>query len=370
MTGNIQVDIKKRYSGQKEAPDFNLDVNFTASNELVVLFGRSGSGKTTTLRCIAGLGKPDEGFIEVNGKVYFDSGSKKNLSPQDRRPGYVFQNYALFPHMSVAKNITYGLKGKSDAAKEQRLHEMLGLMHITGLQNEYPSRLSGGQKQRVALARALAPNPDILLLDEPFSALDMVVRMRLRERIHSIQEKLDIPVLFITHNPVEAFTLADKVVVLHEGSVHQEGRPEDVFYNPCNRHVAELVGVSNIFDADFAGKSEYGFVLNTDSISITTTTNVDADSSYSWGVRPENVHLHPAREDISGCNVFSTTVHSVVNRGASRVVAVDIPGGGSVLLSEMDNRNFGKLDIGPGSECLVEIDPRDVLVFALEEPAG
>ncbi|RNI14052.1 ABC transporter ATP-binding protein [Methanohalophilus sp. RSK] len=369
MTGNIQVDIKKRYSGQKQAPDFNLDVNFTASNELVVLFGRSGSGKTTTLRCIAGLGKPDRGFIDVNGKVYFDSGSKKNLSPQDRRPGYVFQNYALFPHMSVAKNITYGLKGKSDAAKEQRLHEMLELLHITGLQDQYPSRLSGGQKQRVALARALAPNPDILLLDEPFSALDMVVRMRLRERIHSIQETLDIPVLFITHNPVEAFTLADKVVVLHEGSVQQEGRPEDVFYNPCNRHVAEIVGVSNIFDADFAGKSENGFVLDTDSISITTTTNVDAAGSYSWGVRPENVHLHPAREDICGCNVFSTNVRSVVNRGASRVVAVDIPDGRSVLLSEMDNRTFGKLDIGPGSECLVEIDPRDVLVFVREEPA-
>ncbi|RSD34118.1 MAG: molybdate transport system ATP-binding protein [Methanohalophilus sp.] len=234
MTGNIQVDIEKRYSGQEDAPDFNLDVNFTASNELVVLFGRSGSGKTTTLRCIAGLGKPDMGFIEVNGKVYFDSELKKNLSPQDRRPGYVFQNYALFPHMNVAKNITYGLKGRSDAAKEQRLYEMLELLHITGLQDQYPSQLSGGQKQRVALARALAPNPDILLLDEPFSALDMVVRMRLRERIHSIQEKLDIPVLFITHNPVEAFTLADKVVVLHEGSVQQEGRPEDVFYNPCN----------------------------------------------------------------------------------------------------------------------------------------
>jgi molybdate transport system ATP-binding protein len=194
--------------------------------------------------------------------------------------------------------------------------------------------------------------------------------MRLRERIRSIQEKLDIPVLFITHNPVEAFTLADKVVVLHEGSVQQEGRPEEVFYNPCNRHVAELVGVSNIFDADIACKSENGFVLDADSITVTTAMDVEQGSRYSWGVRPENVHLHPAGEDISGCNVFPTTVRSVVNRGASRVVAVDIPGGGSVLLSEMDNRTFRKLDLRPKSECIVEIDPGDVLVFVREESAG
>jgi molybdate transport system ATP-binding protein len=150
--------------------------------------------------------------------------------------------------MDVKKNITYGLKGQNDSEKDKRMKEMIQLLDIEGLEDHYPAQLSGGQNQRVALARALAPKPDILLLDEPFSALDMVVRVKLREMIIKIQQDLNIPVLFITHNRVEAFTLADKIVILHDGKVQQVGTPEEVFYHPKNRQVAELVGVSNIFN--------------------------------------------------------------------------------------------------------------------------
>lgn len=250
----IKVDIRKRYYRNRNdkkkgiEPAFTLDANFETEDELVVLFGRSGSGKTTALQCISGLLEPNGGKIIVNDKVYFDCHKRIDLPVQERGLGYVFQNYALFPHMNVKKNIAYGLKGWSEQEKEKRVREMLQLLHIEGLEENHPSQLSGGQKQRVALARALAPKPDILLLDEPFSALDMVVRMKLREKIKEIQRELAIPVLFITHNHVEAFTIADKIIIFHDGRVQQTGTPEEVFYHPANRHVAELVGMSNIFE--------------------------------------------------------------------------------------------------------------------------
>ncbi|WP_243685490.1 ABC transporter ATP-binding protein [Methanosarcina barkeri] len=155
-------------------------------NELVVLFGPSGSGKTTLFKCISGITEPDDGKITVGSKVYYDKNQKINLPIQKRNLGYVFQNYTLFPHMNVRKNIECGLKGWEKEDKEVRVAEMLNLIHIEELENRYPSQLSGGQKQRVALARALAPKPGILLLDEPFSALDMGIRTKLAERIKKI----------------------------------------------------------------------------------------------------------------------------------------------------------------------------------------
>ena len=150
--------------------------------------------------------------------------------------------------MNVRKNIECGLKGWEKEAREKRIMEMLNLLHIEELETRYPSQLSGGQKQRVALARALAPKPELLLLDEPFSALDMEIRTELTEKIKNLQNKIGIPLLFITHNLEEAFLLADKILVLHEGKVQQFGTPEEIFYHPKNLHVAELVGMSNIFD--------------------------------------------------------------------------------------------------------------------------
>ena len=170
--------------------------------------------------------------------------------------------------------------------------EMLRLLHIEGLEDRYPSQLSGGQKQRVALARALAPNPQILLLDEPFSALDMVVRMRLRERIKVIQKELGIPVLFITHSPEEAFSLADRVVVIHDGKVHQTGTPREVFYSPVDRNVAELVGVSNIFDnAKLIEDLPSGIIVESKGLKFITHCPVCSSKTLTLGIRPENVHL-------------------------------------------------------------------------------
>lgn len=369
----IKVDFRKRFYKNNDKkkgkePSFTVDVNFEAGNELIVLFGQSGSGKTTTLRCIAGLEKPNGGKIKINEKVYFDCHKRIDLPPQQRNLGYVFQNFALFPHMDVKKNITYGLKGWTDQEKEKRMREMLQLLHIEGLEDHYPAQLSGGQKQRVALARALAPKPDILLLDEPFSALDMIVRMKLREKIKLIQKELNIPVLFITHNPVEAFTLADRVVVYHEGKVQQAGTPEEVFYHPKNRHVAELVGVSNIFDdAIIINQAETDkTLLKSGNLDIIARhASIKTNEKVEWGIRPENLNLvNPDKRDIGICeNWFSGKVTSIVNKGASKLIAIELDIERRMLLSEVSNRVFEELNLGQGSDCIVIFAPKDVLIF-------
>jgi len=369
----IKVDFRKRFckdNNRKKGkePSFTVDINFEAGNELVVLFGQSGSGKTTTLRCIAGLEKPTGGKITVNGKVYFDCHKRIDLPPQQRSLGYVFQNYALFPHMDVKKNITYGLKGRTDQEKERRMREMLQLLHIEGLEDHYPSQLSGGQKQRVALARALAPGPDLLLLDEPFSALDMIVRMKLREKIKLIQKELNIPVLFITHNPVEAFTLADMVVVYHEGTVQQTGTPEEVFYYPNNRHVAELAGVTNIFDdAVFTDHIDHDRALFKagELDLITRHVDLELDERVSWGIRPENIALANPEKDNTDIyeNRFSGKVISIVNKGASKLIAVGPKNERRILISEVSNKVYEELNLCQGCSCIFSFASKDILIF-------
>ncbi|MBN1134436.1 MAG: ABC transporter ATP-binding protein [Methanosarcinaceae archaeon] len=300
----IEVDFKTCYYEKKKNSKnkkniFTLNAKFQAQNELVVLFGPSGSGKTTLLRCVSGLMDPGDGKIIVNNKLYYDTDKKINLPVQDRKLGYVFQNYALFPHMNVRKNIEYGLKGWDKEAKEEKVCKMLKLMDIYELENRYPSELSGGQSQRVSLARALAPEPDILLLDEPFSALDMVIRIKLREKIKEIQRELQIPILFITHNPEEAFTLADRIVVLHKGEVKQSGTPEEVFHNPKSSYVAELLGLFNIFDdtivENYNDQSKNSILMSGNMQISTRDISLKSNDRVSLGIRPENIYISNCR---------------------------------------------------------------------------
>ncbi|MDW7731105.1 MAG: ABC transporter ATP-binding protein [Methanolobus sp.] len=372
----IKVDIRKRYYRKKSdkkkgvEPAFTLDAKFETGDELVVLFGRSGSGKTTALQCISGLLEPNGGKIIVNDKVYFDCHKRINLPVQQRSLGYVFQNYALFPHMDVKKNIAYGLRGWTEDEKEKRVREMLQLLHIEGLENNYPSQLSGGQKQRVALARALAPKPDILLLDEPFSALDMVVRMKLREKIKEIQRELGIPVLFITHNHVEAFTIADKIVIFHDGRVQQIGTPEEVFYKPKNRHVAELVGMSNIFEDAVVvevDKSSGTALLQSEEMRVRIENpELKKDEKMSWGIRPENLRILQMNEDRIGTqenNIFDASVKSIVNKGSSKVIALEIKEHRNLLIAEVANQFLENTQLDIGNECRLAIDKSRIVVF-------
>jgi molybdate transport system ATP-binding protein len=203
----LHVDIKK------ELPGFTLDVQFTVENNIAVLFGPSGCGKTTTLRCIAGLIKPDAGEIKNNGKTLFSSSAQTFVPANHRRVSYMFQEYALFPHLNVKKNIWYGVK-RHDKTAENLYERLLALLHIEHLTERFTDRLSGGEKQRVALARALMAEPEILLLDEPLSALDEDTRCQLQIELKRMQQLWNIPFILVTHDRSEAKALGDKVILL------------------------------------------------------------------------------------------------------------------------------------------------------------
>jgi len=203
----------------KELPDFVLNIDISIKDEILVLFGPSGAGKTTALKCMAGLDKPDQGLIKIRDQIVFSSKEKINTPPRLRRIGYVFQDYALFPHLTVRKNITYGVPKKDQAARKSPLDlsvvlEILGIQH---LQERYPNQLSGGEKQRVALARAMMTQPELLLLDEPLSALDQPRRADLQKELRQIQKIWKIPFVLVTHDTKEAGVLGDKIIYLNRG---------------------------------------------------------------------------------------------------------------------------------------------------------
>jgi molybdate transport system ATP-binding protein len=251
MTNKLTVDLSN------SAP-MHLNVQFDcAPGELVALVGPSGSGKTSVLRAIAGLLKTPslQGRISVGDSVWFDRSvdSKKpiNLSPQDRQVGLVFQNYALFPHLSALKNIAVATTQTSATDANGLLLELIQRLGLAGLEHRLPSQLSGGQQQRVALARALVRNPAVLLLDEPFSAVDAPSRTRLYRELANLRRSVSTPMVLVTHDLYEARRLADRVVILDAGATLQSGTPEQVFSRPRNARVAELVGIQNHFQGRF-----------------------------------------------------------------------------------------------------------------------
>lgn len=217
----LQVDVKK-HLGDKRKNEFSLDISFSVENGITVLVGASGSGKTTTLRLIAGVLTPDEGIIKVGAQTYFDSSQNINLSIQKRRVGFVFQDYALFPHFTAEQNIAYGIKTKDKKAKFEKALEMLALFHIEHIKGRLPREISGGEQQRVALARALASNPAVVLLDEPLSAVDVETRAKLLDEIESAQRQTNIPFVYVTHNETEAERFGNQRIILQQGQIIQK----------------------------------------------------------------------------------------------------------------------------------------------------
>ena len=235
-------NISKRFDRYPALGDVNLTV---PSGKLVALLGPSGSGKTTLLRIIAGLEFADRGSIS------FDGQDVTNLPPGKRHVGFVFQHYALFRHLTVFRNITFGIDVRprrlrpSKSELSRRVAELLQLVQLDGLENRFPAQLSGGQRQRVALARALAVEPRVLLLDEPFGALDAKVRKDLRRWLREFHERLHITTLFVTHDQEEALELADEIVILHQGNIQQIGSPAEILSSPANPFVADFLGLES-----------------------------------------------------------------------------------------------------------------------------
>ena len=235
---------------QKQLGSFLLNVDFEAENGVTCLLGASGCGKSMTLKCIAGIEKPDAGHIELDGRVLFDSEKGINLPPQKRLVGYLFQNYALFPNMTVRQNILCGLcREKDRTVKEKRLADMLRLMQLEGLEAHKPHQLSGGQQQRVALARILVSDPQVLLLDEPFSALDGHLRDALKIELRDLLERYGHEVLMVTHDRTEAYNMSRKIAVMHEGRLLTVQPTKSLFADPGSVPAAVLTGCKNIAEA-------------------------------------------------------------------------------------------------------------------------
>ena len=241
-----------RAGGKKGERTVGVDnLNLTIKDRgFITLLGPSGCGKTTTLRMIAGLETPTSGKITIGGKVVFDSEKGINISPDKRNVGFLFQNYALWPHMTVYKNIAFGLenmKWKKEDIKA-RVTELLAMLKIDELGDRYPSELSGGQQQRVAIARALVNRPQVLLLDEPLGALDLRLRKDMQNELKNIQQRMGITFIYVTHDQEEALTMSDTIVVMNKGKIQQIGTPEDIYNEPKNAFVADFIGESNIID--------------------------------------------------------------------------------------------------------------------------
>ncbi len=322
--------LTKRFGPVTALDGIDLDVR---RGELVALLGPSGCGKTTGLRLVAGFDRPDTGTIALDGDVVV--GSRRFVAPERRRVGMVFQDYALFPHLSVARNIGYGVRER--ARRQARVDELLEIVGLTGKGDRLPHELSGGEQQRVALARALAPDPSIVLLDEPFSNLDASLRSQVRAEVRAILDLAQATAVMVTHDQEEALSMADRVAVIRAGRILQIDRPVEVYERPTDPFVATFVGEADLVPGHADGASA------ATAIGPVRLTRPIAHGPVDVVVRPERVELHL---DADG----PATVRSVTYLGHDRLVTVTLPDGTAVRSRTGPDRPFA-----PGDRVAVTV---------------
>ena len=328
-----------------------------ADGEFVCFLGPSGCGKTTLLRIIAGLERQNGGTVRMRGR------DVSALPPSQRNYGIVFQSYALFPNLTVARNIAYGLetRGQDRAAIDRRVTELLELISLPGYRDRYPSQLSGGEQQRVALARALAPSPSLLLLDEPLSALDARVRLSLRLEIKSLQRRLGITTIMVTHDQEEALAMADRIVVMNHGGVEQIGTPADIYMEPRSPFVARFVGQMNFLPA-VAGDTPGWARIGALALRHREAGAVAPGTALTLAIRPEEIVIGTAARQAP--NGFTVTVTAVQFLGAFTRLALAIPGLDGTHV-ECDVAAGALTDVGAkeGSEIALALPPAALRVF-------
>jgi putative spermidine/putrescine transport system ATP-binding protein len=318
--------VRKEFDGVVAVDTFDLEVE---PGEFVSFLGPSGCGKTTTLRMVAGFEEPTAGTIRLAGK------DVTYAKPNERNIGMVFQSYALFPNMTVSENIAFGLRIRKEdtTARKERVDELLELIHLPDKGKAYPNELSGGQQQRVALARALAIRPQLLLLDEPLSALDAKIRDELRSEIRRIQRQLNITTVYVTHDQEEALALSDRIVVMSRGLMEQVGEPFEIYNNPATGFVASFVGQLNRLPVTVVDPA--GGRLRAGHTEVRTTSLVEAarDTDISLMMRPEELTLDDSEE-----NVLEGTVESVTFLGS--IVRVQVAVDGGRLVADLFNERL------------------------------
>lgn len=307
--------VTKIYGPQTVVQDVSLEIE---QGELFVLLGPSGSGKSTLLRLIAGLNVLSSGRIELNGR------DVTALPPQKRGTGFVFQNYSLFQHMTAAQNIAFGLEIQrvSRPQREERVRELLELIDMSDMGHRLPSQLSGGQQQRVAVARALAQEPDVLLLDEPFGALDVKIRAQLRQNLREIQQRLNVTAILVTHDQEEAFELADRIGVIDNGRLLEVGTPDQLYRYPQHRFTATFLGNTNLLPAQRNGLA---VALGDKQLPAPPQTDHFAGQYVDLMTRPESVDIGLEESDIRGHVLGKGKVLSISFAGAAERVSVQLP---------------------------------------------
>jgi len=343
--------IQKRFGEMSAVIDFNLAAE---RGEFVSFLGPSGCGKTTTLRMIAGFEQPTAGTIAVDGA------DMTHRAPNQRNVGMVFQSYALFPNMTVAGNVGFGLRVRKQPKDQiaKRVTELLDLIHLPDKADRYPYQLSGGQQQRVALARALAIEPQVLLLDEPLSALDAKIRVILRNEIRAIQRSLGITTVYVTHDQEEALSLSDRIVVMSEGRIEQIGSPFEVYNFPATSFVASFVGTLNVISARVASAAEGRLAMDGQEIRAARPVTIASDgASVTIALRPEMLSMGG-----SGANRLRGTVQDVTFLGSIVRIRVHLASGATVV--SVDTFNDPNLTVPEaGAEVTISFPPEAVLVL-------
>lgn len=344
-------NLSKSFGTTEAVSDFNLDIE---KGELVSFLGPSGCGKTTTLRMVAGFETPTTGHIKIDGMDI------TNNPPNQRDVGMVFQAYALFPNMTVANNIGFGLKIAKKPPEEikSRVEEMLSLIHMSGFGDRYPYQLSGGQQQRVALTRALALSPQVLLLDEPLSALDAKIRVSLRSEIRAIQQQLGITAIYVTHDQEEALSLSDRVVVMNAGRMEQVGPPFEIYNYPTTEFVAQFVGTLNAVSAEVVDPASQ--TLRLEGQLLQTEENLDGRRSgerVMIAIRPERLSF--AAEE-KKANVIDCSIENITFLGSIVRIQVRL---GNVSFS-MDTFNNPYLELPKiGDKTQITCSRKAVLIL-------
>ncbi|UXI69087.1 sulfate ABC transporter ATP-binding protein [Tahibacter amnicola] len=356
MTIDI-ANLHRRFADFRALDDVSLTI---APGEFVALLGPSGSGKTTLLRILAGLDFPDAGSVTRDGRDLL------GISARERGVGMVFQHYALFRHMTVFDNIAFGLrvrpraKRPSRAEIADRVEKLLKRVQLEGFANRYPAQLSGGQRQRVALARALATEPDVLLLDEPFGALDAQVRIALRRWLRHLHEELGLTTVFVTHDQEEALELADRVVVMNLGKIEQVGTPDEIYQQPATPFVFEFIGKVNKVPVRISG----GRVHAGDQRFDADPLDGVADGTAVAYVRPEHLALTPAALE-SG---WKATLRHVYLSGSVAHLELDVPALGQTLEAELGGDEAQRRSLTTG--VTVTVQPRHLTVFPIDSKTG
>lgn len=333
--------------------------------ELVALVGPSGSGKSTLLRCIAGLAHPARGRITSGERTWFDAGAGVRLPPQQRRVGLVFQHYALFPHLSARENVALA-SSRSDP--DAHAVELLGRLGLGALADRRPAQLSGGQQQRVALARALARAPEVLLLDEPFSAVDQPARHELYRELAELHRGVALPIVLVTHDLHEARRLADRMVIIDGGTTLQQGTPAQVLSQPRNARVAELVGIQNHFDGVFEhgdepgwGRLRWGTAEGAPTLRVRDKRRIEPGASVTWVIPAEHIGVH--RRPPEGFNVHRARLAEALPLGDIALCRFELADGGAVVQLHQTTAQLQRGDWQVGGEVWLQIDPAGVHIM-------